>query len=148
MTSLDATSTALVSQEPPGRSFDEEQMAAASFLARYRPSAGLLARGEIGKQLDRVGAVTVERCKGFKRLLRCAARQQPEQFQNAAAVRKADHLADGVGANRASPHRDRLIENRQPVADGAFRGPRDDRQRVVLGGRPFLVHDGSKMTRQ
>jgi site-specific recombinase XerD len=35
MTSLDATSTTLVSQEPPGRSFDEEQMAAASFLARY-----------------------------------------------------------------------------------------------------------------
>jgi site-specific recombinase XerD len=35
MTSLDITSTTLVSHEPPGRSFDEEQMAAASFLARY-----------------------------------------------------------------------------------------------------------------
>ncbi len=35
MTSLDATSTTLISQEPPGRSFDEEEMATASFLARY-----------------------------------------------------------------------------------------------------------------
>ncbi len=35
MTSLDNTTTTLISQEPPGRSFDEEQMAAASFLARY-----------------------------------------------------------------------------------------------------------------
>ncbi len=33
MTSLDTTSTTLILQEPPGRSFDEEQMAAASFLA-------------------------------------------------------------------------------------------------------------------
>ena len=35
MTSLNTTSSALISQEPPGRSFDEEQIAAASFLARY-----------------------------------------------------------------------------------------------------------------
>jgi integrase/recombinase XerD len=35
MTSLDTASTTLISQEPPGRSFDEAQMAAASFLARY-----------------------------------------------------------------------------------------------------------------
>jgi hypothetical protein len=34
MTSLDATSTTLISQEPPGRTFDEQQMPAASFLAR------------------------------------------------------------------------------------------------------------------
>jgi integrase/recombinase XerD len=35
MTSLDNASTTLISRKPPGRSFDEEQMAAASFLARY-----------------------------------------------------------------------------------------------------------------
>jgi integrase/recombinase XerD len=35
MTSLDTTSSTLISDKPPGPSFDEEQMAAASFLARY-----------------------------------------------------------------------------------------------------------------
>jgi hypothetical protein len=35
MTSPDTATTTLISQEPTGRSFDEEQMAAASFLARY-----------------------------------------------------------------------------------------------------------------
>jgi integrase/recombinase XerD len=35
MTSLDTAPTAWILQEPPGRSFDQEQMAAASFLARY-----------------------------------------------------------------------------------------------------------------
>ncbi len=35
MTSLDTATTVLTAQEPPGQSFDEEQMAAASFLARY-----------------------------------------------------------------------------------------------------------------
>jgi site-specific recombinase XerD len=35
MTSLDTTTTTLISHEQPGPSFDEEQIAAASFLARY-----------------------------------------------------------------------------------------------------------------
>jgi hypothetical protein len=35
MTSRDTAPTTLISQEPPSRSFDEEQMAAASVLARY-----------------------------------------------------------------------------------------------------------------
>ena len=35
MTSLDTTTTMLTTQQPPGQRFDEEQMAAASFLARY-----------------------------------------------------------------------------------------------------------------
>jgi site-specific recombinase XerD len=35
MTSLDTAPTVLTAQEPPGPSFDEEQLAAASFLARY-----------------------------------------------------------------------------------------------------------------
>ena len=35
MTSLDTATTTLNTEQPPGRTFDEEQMAAASFLARY-----------------------------------------------------------------------------------------------------------------
>lgn len=35
MTSLATATTALTTQPPPGRTFDAEQMAAASFLARY-----------------------------------------------------------------------------------------------------------------
>ena len=35
MTSLDTTTALLITQQPPGQTFDEEQMAAASFLARY-----------------------------------------------------------------------------------------------------------------
>ncbi len=35
MTRLDTTTTLLTTQQPPGQTFDEEQMAAASFLARY-----------------------------------------------------------------------------------------------------------------
>lgn len=35
MTSLATPTTTLTTQPPPGRTFDAEQMAAASFLARY-----------------------------------------------------------------------------------------------------------------
>ncbi len=80
-----------------------------------------------------------------QRPLRVAGQDQPEQAADGAAVRKAEHRAHLLRADRAGAVRDRLIEDREAVAGRAFGRARDQRQRFRLDLDPLLPRDMGEM---
>jgi hypothetical protein len=77
-----------------------------------------------------------------------AAGQMLEQVDDTGAVGKAQHLPDGIGTDKARRMRNRLIEQRQRIAHRAFRGARDDAERLGLDLDAFLFRDVGKVTHQ
>ena len=71
-----------------------------------------------------------------------------KQIDHAGAVGKAQHLPHRVGAHRACRMRDRLVEQRQRIAHRAFRGARDDAERLRLDLDVLLARDIGKMRHQ
>ncbi len=68
----------------------------------------------------------LESCGGI------AAKHQLEEVANPAPVGEAEHVADLLGGDGAAAVGDRLVEDRESVASGAFGSARDHSQRIVL----------------
>ena len=98
--------------------------------------------GEFDQHFPRIGARVVPLFSSIaERVGDIAAHHRLEQVDGAAAVGEAEHLAHVVAADRrAGAMGDRLVEQRQRVADRAFRRAGDQRQRLgfdfdlLLGG--------------
>ena len=70
-----------------------------------------------------------------------------QQVEDQAAIGDAEHLAHRALGDRAAAQRDRLIEQRQPVAHRAIGGARDERDRRRLGLDAFRRGDRGVMRR-
>ena len=78
-----------------------------------------------------------------------ALHQGLEDVDHARAVGDAEHIAHGVLGDRipgdARTMRNRLIQQRQGVPNGALRRPGDERQRLVADAHALAITDGSKV---
>ena len=81
--------------------------------------------GEIGDDLRRLGAVAIERGKKLQRVAGIAAKHRLQQIEDAAAVGETEQPAHGVRLDLAGAKGNGAVEDRERVADGAFRGARD-----------------------
>jgi hypothetical protein len=80
---------------------------------------------------------------GGERAACIAGEKEAEQPPDRAAVRQAEHVADLRGGDAVLAMGDRLVEDRQAVARGAFGGTGDQRQRFRFGLDALgLAHPG------
>ena len=102
--------------------------------------------GGVGQDHERVAAGVVQRIEGgercpARRLRRCVragrrSRPRPE---------RPSISSTPAGVRLPLAERQRLIEQGQAVADRAFGGARDQRQRALVGGMAFLLQDAREM---
>ena len=103
---------------------------------------------KITKHLDRVRSVPVQRFEGTEGLGHFGTQHQFQEIVDPSAVGEAEHCADAFDRNLPFPHRDRLVEDRQPVPHRPLRRPGDQAQRILFRGRTFLLRDVREMLDQ
>jgi hypothetical protein len=94
---------------------------------------------QIAQDRHGIGPVGVLPAKLGQRARRVAAHDRLEEVQDPAPVGKAQHRADLIGAGFARAMGDGLIEKAHRVADGAFGGAGDERQRLFRDLGAFLA---------
>ena len=132
-----------------------------------RALLGRLARSAIAADLDdrhsmhgfeqrpqhrrRIDAQIILRAQRPQRPRRIRLEQQVEQPPDRPAIRQAQHLPHRIGAHALAfqpAMRDRLVEDRQPVARRPFGRARDQLQRLRLGLDALRLDDMRKMPGQ
>ena len=116
--------------------------------ARFRSRRGVQALHQPAKQLRRIDSQGVRFVECGKRSACVAGKNQFEQPADASTIGEAEHVANLIGGDRAATVRDRLIEDRQPVARRTFRGAGDHRERVRLDLDALRVGDLRKVRRE
>ena len=104
--------------------------------------------GEIAEHHRGIGPGIVLVAKFLQGARQIGAHQCLEQIDDAGAVGEAEHLPHVLGAHRPGRMRDRLIEQRERIAHGAFRGARDQRQRLGVRRDRLLAGDALQMLHQ
>ena len=98
-----------------------------------------------------LGAEVVELAQAIERALEVALHEPLEQIQHPAAIGEAQHVLDLHRGDRrlavGAVQRDRLVEQRQAVADRALGGAHQQRQRAGLDPDPLLGRDLGQMLR-
>ena len=77
-----------------------------------------------------------------------AGHKPVEQLEHRRAVGEAQHFLHLRGRDGVGTQRDRLVEERQPVADRAVGGTRDDADRFRFDGNLFALGDIREMRRE
>ena len=97
--------------------------------------------GEIADHFGSFGAVAMQARKAIERGRKIATENGFGEIEDAAAIGEAEHVAHARRGDVALAHRDRLIEDRETIANGAFRGAGDELQRVGIGLRAFAFRN-------
>ena len=113
--------------------------------ARLGPRRRVQRFHEAAEQLHRVDAELVRFVELGERGGGIAREHQLQQAPDAAAVGEPEHVAHLIGGDGAGTVGDRLVEDRQAVAGGAFGGARDHAERFGLDLDAFGLRDFGEM---
>ena len=128
--------------------FQRQVFAGAVSTDHLAAGRGMHGFRQIGQDLRWIAAILVQGIELTQGVGCRTAQQSFEQVENAAAIGEAQHGADSGRGHFARAHGDRLIEDRQAITHRTAGGPRNQRQRIVLGGGVFVGGDGFEMACQ
>ena len=113
------------------------------------PSRGCRVQASISpRSSGRVDAQRMRLVELGERRRRIAGEDQLQQPADASAVGEAEHVADLVGGHRSRAMRDRLVEDRKPVAGRTFGGPGDHASASGSTSTPSAFDDVGEMRGQ